>query len=139
MRGADEREREDADIVRGLRRGEIDLRSQRAQRAVRAMHRAQHQASVYSDPWIEEEEAAAARPAPSVPSRPRASPPPRASKPLLTERQQNVVMETLFGQAAPAFQTALDMARSGTGQKVVAVSGLALGSMLLPLIGAIRR
>ena len=35
--------------------------------------------------------------------------------------------------------TALDMARSGTGQKVVAVGGLALGSMLLPLIGAIRR
>jgi hypothetical protein len=137
MRNADEREREDADIVRGLRRGEVDLRSQRAQRAVRSMHRAQSQASVYSDPWIEEEEAAAARPAPPVPSRPRT--PPRASKPLLTERQQNVVMETLFGQAAPAFQTALDMARSDTGQKVVAVGGLALGSMLLPLIGAIRR
>jgi hypothetical protein len=139
MRDADEREQEDMDIVRGLRRGEVDLRSQRAQRAVRAMHRAQRQASVYSDPWIEEEEAAAARSAPPAPSRPRTPPPSRASKPLLTERQQDVVMETLFGQAAPAFQTALDMARSDTGQKVVAVSGLALGSMLLPLIGAIRR
>ena len=137
MRGHDEREQEDVEIVRGLRRGDVDLRSQRAQRAVRSMHRAQRQASVYSDPWIEEEEAAAARSAPPAPSRPRV--PPRALKPLLTERQQNVVMETLFGQAAPAVQTALDMARSDTGQKVVAVGGLALGSMLLPLIGAIRR
>jgi DNA-binding transcriptional LysR family regulator len=137
MRDHDEREQEDVEIVRGLRRGEVDLRSQRAQRAVRSMHRAQREASIYSDPWIEEEEAAAARAAPPAPSRPRT--PPRASKPLLTERQQNVVMETLFGQAAPAVQTALDMARSDTGQKVVAVGGLALGSMLLPLIGAIRR
>ena len=136
MRGQGEREQEDVDIVRGLRRGEIDLRSQRAQRAVRSMHRAQHEASAYSDPWIEEEEAAAARPAPAS-SRPRTAAP--AAKPLLTERQVNVVMETLFGQAAPAFQTALDMARSDTGQKVVGVGGLALGSMLLPLIGAIRR
>lgn len=137
MRSREEREQEDADIVGGLRGGSVDLRSQRAQRAVRAMHRREREASSYSDPWIEEEERVAAQ----VPARPvrTAAAPKKPSKPLLTERQMSVVMEALFGQAAPAAQTVLDMASTDTGKKVVAVGGLALGSMLLPLVGSIRR
>lgn len=138
MRSSEERETEDAGIVRGLRDGKVDLRAQRTQRAVRAMHRREREASSYSDPWIEQEEEVAVR----VPRPPRAVQtvsPKKSSKPILTERQMNVVMETLFGQAAPAAQTVLDMASSDTGKKVVAVGGLALGSMLLPLVGGIRR
>jgi hypothetical protein len=139
MRSVEERETEDTDIVRGLRDGKLDLRAQRAQRAVRAMHRREREASSYSDPWIEQEEEVAVR-VPRPPSRPgSAASPKKPSKPILTERQMNVVMETLFGQAAPAAQTVLDMASSDTGKKVVAVGGLALGSMLLPLVGGIRR
>jgi hypothetical protein len=138
MRSRDEREQEDADIVGGLRGGSVDLRSQRAQRAVRAMHRREREASSYSDPWIEQEERVAAQ-VPSRPVRTVAASPKKPGKPLLTERQMSVVMETLFGQAAPAAQTMLDMASTDTGKKVVAVGGLALGSMLLPLVGSIRR
>jgi hypothetical protein len=139
MRSSEERDREDDDIVGGLRDGALDLRAQRAQRAVRAMHRREREASSYSDPWIEQEERVAARV--QRPMAQSASPrtAPKSSKPILTERQMNVVMETLFGQAAPAAQTVLDMASSETGQKVVAVGGLALGSMLLPLVGGMRR
>lgn len=139
MRSSEEREQEDIDIVDGLRSGGVDLRSRRAQRAVRAMHRREREASLYSDPWIEQEERAAAQ----VPSLPvRSFPPPVRSspaKPLLTERQRNVVMDALFGQAAPAAQTVLDMASTETGKKVVGVGGLAVGAMLFPLLGAIRR
>ena len=138
MRSSEERETEDADIVRGLRDGKLDLRAQRAQRAVRAMHRREREASSYSDPWIEQEEEVAVR-VPRPPASVRSASPKKPSKPILTERQMNVVMETLFGQAAPAAQTVLDMASSDTGKKVVAVGGLALGSMLLPLVGGIRR
>lgn len=137
MRSSEEREGEDTEIVGGLRRGEIDLRSRRAQRAVRAMHRREREASSYSDPWIEQEERVAAQ----VPSRPVrvVEPPKKPSKPILTERQVGVVLETLFGQAAPAAQTVLDMASTDTGKKVVGVGGLAVGAMLFPLLGAIRR
>lgn len=138
MKSYEEREQEDAEIVGGLRSGEVDLRSRRAQRAVRAMHRREREASSYSDPWIEEEERLAAQ-VPSRPVRSSVSPPRKPSKPLLTERQMSVVMEVLFGQAAPAAQTVFDMASTDTGKKVVAVGGLALGSMLLPLVGSIRR
>jgi hypothetical protein len=102
------------------------------------MHRREREASSYSDPWIEQEERVAAQ-VPSRPVRTVAASPKKPGKPLLTERQMSVVMETLFGQAAPAAQTMLDMASTDTGKKVVAVGGLALGSMLLPLVGSIRR
>ena len=138
MRSREEREQEDADIVGGLRGGSVDLRSQRAQRAVRAMHRREREASAYSDPWIEQEERVAAQ-VPSRPVRSPAAPPKKPSKPLLTERQMSVVMDALFGQAAPAAQTVLDMASTDTGKKVVGVGGLAVGAMLFPLLGGIRR
>lgn len=136
MRPAEEREREDARIRRGVDTGDLDSRAQRVQRAQRSMHRVNEAASVYSDPWIEQEEVAASRP---IPSATRPPPPSRPKKPLLTERQQNVVFEALFGQAAPMAQTAFEMAQSETGQKVIGVGGLALGAMLFPLVGGLRR
>lgn len=105
------------------------------------MHRLGEDASVYSDPWIEQEEAAALRSIPPAIRPPpyRLAPQPEPSKSILTERQKNVVWETLFGEAAPMAQTVFDVARSEPGKKVVSLGGLALGAMLLPLVGGLRR
>ena len=155
---------EDESIVQGALRGEMDPRAQRVQRAQRAnearmrsMYATQQVVDDYSDPWMEAAERTAtsapdgyaqpAQPARHGPSGggrgyDRAADFKAPKKPLLTEKQQNVVMDTLFGQAAPWVQTGMEMAsaawQSDTGKKVAGVGGLALGAMLFPVLAKMR-
>ena len=157
---------EDESIVQGALRGEMDPRAQRVQRAQRAnearmrsMYATQQVVDDYSDPWMEAAERTAtatsaldgyAQPAQPVRHGPsdggrgydRASEFKAPKKPLLTEKQQNLVMDTLFGQAAPWVQTGMEMAgaawQSDTGKKVAGVGGLALGAMLFPALTKMR-
>lgn len=159
-RSAEDLVEEDEAIVQGALRGRLDPQAQRVHRAQRAtearmrsMYETQQVMDGYSDPWIEAAERAAtevpagyaqhARPgresvAPPVFREPR---PPK--KPLLTEKQQNIVMETLFGQAAPWVQTGLEMAgaawQSDAGKKVAGVGGLAIGAVLFPALAKMSR
>jgi len=165
-RSADDLASEDESIVQGALRGEMDPRAQRVQRAQRAnearmrsMYATQQVVDDYSDPWMEAAERTAtatsaldgyaqpaqpARPGPSGGGRgyDRASEFKAPKKPLLTEKQQNLVMDTLFGQAAPWVQTGMEMAgaawQSDTGKKVAGVGGLALGAMLFPVLTKMR-
>lgn len=147
---------EDEAIVQGAQWGRLDPQAQRVQRAQRAtearmrsMYETQQVMDGYSDPWIEAAERAATEvPAYAQHARPgRESPafrePQVQKKPLLTEKQQNIVMETLFGQAAPWVQTGLEMAgaawQSDTGKKVAGVGGLAIGAVLFPALAKMSR
>lgn len=155
-RSAEDLVEEDEAIVQGALRGRLDPQAQRVQRAQRAtearmrsMYETQRVMDGYSDPWIE----AAERAATEVPTgyaqhaRPGREPTPvfreSPKKPLLTEKQQNIVMETLFGQAAPWVQTGLGMAgaawQSETGKKVAGVGGLAIGAVLFPALAKMSR
>lgn len=117
---------------------------------MRSMYETQQVMDEYSDPWLEAAERAAKSVPDGYPQRvqremvrePWPDPAPK-KKPLLTEKQQNVVMETLFGQAAPWVQTGFEMAgaawHSETGKKVAGVGGLAIGAVLFPVITKMSR
>lgn len=134
MRNRDEIMDEHRAIKRGVDEGTIDPRSQRAQRAMRQVYRSSSMGDAYTDPILEREEAAV-----SAPPQPAYQPPPRPSKPLLNEHQKNIIMEMLFGQAAPVVENVFVAAQTDTGKRVVGIGGLALGSVLLPTLLGVRR
>jgi hypothetical protein len=134
MRNRDEIMDEHRAIKRGVDDGAIDPRSQRAQRAMRQVYRSSSMGDAYTDPILERAEAAVASP-----PQPAYQPPPRPSKPLLNEHQKNIIMEMLFGQAAPVVENVFVAAQTDTGKRVVGIGGLALGSVLLPTLLGARR
>jgi len=159
-RSAEDRVEEDEAIVHGALRGRLDPQAQRVQRAQRAtearmrsMYETQQVMDGYSDPWIEAAERAATEAPAGYAQRVRPGresvassafrEPQAPKKPLLTEKQQNLVMETLFGQAAPWVQTGLEMAgsawQSDAGKKVAGVGGLAIGAVLFPALAKMSR
>lgn len=135
MRNRDEIMDEHRAIKRGVDDGSIDPRSQRAQRAMRQVYRSASMGDRYTDPILEREEAAVAAP----PQHSRPYVPPEPSKPLLNDHQKSIIMEMLFGQAAPVVENVFVAAQTDTGKRVVGVGGLALGCVLLPTMLGARR